>query len=92
VDLRDQPLRRPSGTHNRIIFHRLPGNKLPGYYHGAPLGLTISRDASYFDAYGVKGGQSGLLLAHFRAGLPRTVAGPEPKAGLPPSLIMVSPE
>jgi len=54
VDLRDQPFRRPSGTHNRIIFHRLPGNKLPGYCHGAPLGLTISRDASYFDAYAVR--------------------------------------
>jgi hypothetical protein len=36
--------RPPLGEKSWIFVHQSPGNELPGYYHGAPPGLTIANN------------------------------------------------
>jgi hypothetical protein len=64
--------RRTSGTQSCIIVHRSPGNELPGYCHGAPLGLTISERLVILTHMGV-GGE--WILAQFSIRFTMTLVG-----------------
>ena len=48
-------LRAPLGEMNQIFDHQSPGNELPGYYPGAPPGLTISDSLIILTPMGRKG-------------------------------------